>query len=144
MTTISGVVRVSFLVQYKDQPSFSKVFFFNKGTVIYTTRYSEYWKQNIKLFKAGDFIAELTQHIPPKHKHLILYYGLYSSRTKGKVVKGGSLEKFGYTPVPQKIPEHTDDPEMETMSNKASRRSSGAAHTKDLRSRPSDLSKMRS
>ena len=42
----------------------------SNGTVIYTTKYTEYWKQNIKLFKAGDFIAELTQHIPPKHKHL--------------------------------------------------------------------------
>ncbi len=27
----------------------------------------------LKLFKAGDFIAELTRHIPPKHKHLIRY-----------------------------------------------------------------------
>ena len=99
---------------------------------------------SLKLFKAGDFIAELTQHIPPKHKHLIRYYGLYSSRTKGKANKDGSLTKYGYTPAPKKTPEHAADPEMETVSNKASRRDSGAAHTKDLRSRPSDLSKMRS
>ena len=42
----------------------------SNGTVIYTTKYNEYWKQNMKLFKAGDFIAELTQYIPQKHKHL--------------------------------------------------------------------------
>jgi hypothetical protein len=33
-------------------------------TVIYTAKYTEYWKQNSKRFKAGDFIAELPQHIP--------------------------------------------------------------------------------
>ena len=27
--------------------------------------YSEYFKQNVKMFDALDFIAELTQHIPP-------------------------------------------------------------------------------
>jgi hypothetical protein len=78
---------------------------------------------------AGDFIAELTQHIPPKHKHLIRYYGLYSNRTKGKANKDGSLTKYGYTPVPLKLPEHASDPEMETVSNKALRRDSCAVDT---------------
>jgi hypothetical protein len=36
----------------------------------------------------------LTQHIPPKGKHLIRYYGLYSSRTTGKNNAEGKLEKF--------------------------------------------------
>jgi hypothetical protein len=91
------------------------------GTIIYKTKYNEYFKENIKLFKAGDFIAELTQHIPPKHKHLIRYYGLYSSRTKGKTAKNGSLAKFGYKATPGKKP--AQEPETETISNKASRRS---------------------
>ena len=95
----------------------------SNGTVIYTMKYNEYWKQNIKLFKADDFIAELTQHIPPKHKHLIRYYGLYSSRTKGKANKDGSLMKYGYKPAPKKNPEHAIDTEMEIVSNKATRRS---------------------
>jgi hypothetical protein len=30
------------------------------------TKYNAYWKENIKFFKANDFIAELTKHIPPK------------------------------------------------------------------------------
>jgi len=42
----------------------------SNGTVLYKTKYNEYWQENIKLFKASDFIAELTMHIPPKHKHL--------------------------------------------------------------------------
>jgi hypothetical protein len=29
------------------------------------------------------FIAEVTSHIPPKHKQYIRRYGLYSSRTRG-------------------------------------------------------------
>jgi hypothetical protein len=93
----------------------------SNGTIIYKTKYNAYWKENIKLFKANDFIAELTQHIPPKHKHLIRYYGLYSSRTKGKANKVGSLTKYGYTPPPKNTPEHASDPKTETVSNKASR-----------------------
>ncbi len=36
------------------------------------------------MFDALDFIAELTQHIPPKGVQLIRRYGLYSSRIKGR------------------------------------------------------------
>jgi len=97
----------------------------SKGTVIYKTKYNEYWKENIKLFKASDFIAELTQHVPPKHKHLIRYYGLYSSRTKGKANKDGNLVKFGYNPAPahERAQNKDSNTEMETVSSKASRQS---------------------
>lgn len=43
-----------------------------------------------------EFIALLTFHIPEKHKHLIRYYGIYSSRSKGKARVDGSLDKFGF------------------------------------------------
>jgi hypothetical protein len=36
------------------------------------------------VFDALDFLAELTQHIPPKGLQLIRRYGLYASRTKGR------------------------------------------------------------
>ena len=36
------------------------------------------------MFDALDFLAELTQHIPPKRLQLIRRYGLYASRTKGR------------------------------------------------------------
>jgi Putative transposase. len=36
------------------------------------------------MFDAMDFLAELTQHIPPKGTQLIRRYGLYSSRIKGR------------------------------------------------------------
>jgi len=62
-------------------------------------------------------------HIPPKHKHLIRYYGLYSSRTKGKTSKDGSLTKFGYNAAAENKPEYASGSEMETVSNKISRQS---------------------
>lgn len=44
-----------------------------KGRVLFHTTYSEYFKQNVHMFAAPDFLAELTQpkvpargHIPPK------------------------------------------------------------------------------
>lgn len=53
------------------------------GRVLFHTRYKEYFKENVQMFKDSDFLAELTQHIPPKWVQLIRRYGLYSSRTKG-------------------------------------------------------------
>ena len=55
-----------------------------KGRVLFHTRYSEYFGENTHLFDALDFLAELTQHIPPKGTQLIRRYGLYSSRIKGR------------------------------------------------------------
>ena len=62
-------------------------------------------------------------HIPSRHKHLIRYYGLYSSRTKGKATKDRSLAKFGYTTATKKTIDQTSDLDIETISNKASRHS---------------------
>jgi hypothetical protein len=95
----------------------------SNATIIYKTKYNEYWKENIKLFKADDLIAELTQHIPPKHKHLIRCYGLYSSRTKGKANKDGSLAKYGYRAKPKKTTDTLPDSEIQSLTNKAARRS---------------------
>jgi hypothetical protein len=55
-----------------------------KAEVADLHKYSEYFKQNVHLFDALDFLAELTQHIPPKRLQLIRRYGLYASRTKGR------------------------------------------------------------
>jgi SOS response regulatory protein OraA/RecX len=76
-----------------------------KGQVLYLTQYNPALKDNIKLFAVLDFIAELTQHIPPKGKHLIRYYGLYSSRTMGKNNALGKLEKFKVKDAAAKIAE---------------------------------------
>jgi hypothetical protein len=55
-----------------------------KGRVLFHTTYSEYFKENLHMFDALDFLAQLTQHIPPKRLQLIRRYGLYASRTKGR------------------------------------------------------------
>jgi hypothetical protein len=58
-----------------------------KGKVLFHTKYSEYFRQNVHLFDVLDFLAELTQHIPPRRLQLIRRYGLYASRTKGRWVQ---------------------------------------------------------
>ncbi|MCG8479254.1 MAG: transposase [Spirochaetales bacterium] len=55
-----------------------------KEKVLFHTKYSEYFKQNVHLFDALDFLAELTQDIPSMGLQLIRLYGLYASRTKGR------------------------------------------------------------
>ena len=55
-----------------------------KGRVLFHTKYSKYFKQNLHMFDPLDFLAELTQHIPPKRLQLIRRYGLYASHTKGR------------------------------------------------------------
>ena len=44
---------------------------------------ADYFKENVKMFDAQDFIADLTLHIPPKNVQYIRRYGLYASRTQG-------------------------------------------------------------
>ncbi len=40
-------------------------------------------KRNFQVLPPLDFIAEFTQHIPPKGSHLIRYYGFYSNKARG-------------------------------------------------------------
>jgi hypothetical protein len=40
-------------------------------------------KRNFQILPALDFLAEFTQHIPPKGAHLIRYYGWYSNKSRG-------------------------------------------------------------
>ena len=40
-------------------------------------------KRNFQILPALDFLAEFTQHIPPKGSHLIRYYGWYSNKSRG-------------------------------------------------------------
>jgi hypothetical protein len=74
------------LAQYIARPpiSLKKIHYEGfKDRVLFHTHYNEYFKENIHIFNACDFLAELTQHIPPKGVQLIRRYGLYSSRIKG-------------------------------------------------------------
>ena len=53
-----------------------------KSKVLFKTKYNDYFKENMKMFDAEDFIADLTLHIPPKNVQYIRRYGLYASRTR--------------------------------------------------------------
>ena len=52
-----------------------------KDRVLFHTKYSNYFKENVHMFDALDFLAELTQQVPPKRTQLIRRYGLYSPRS---------------------------------------------------------------
>lgn len=55
-----------------------------KGKVIFKTKYNSYFKENLKVYDPIDFIALLAQHIPIPRVRLIRYFGLYSSKSRGK------------------------------------------------------------
>ena len=55
-----------------------------KGRVLFHTQYNQYFGENVHMFEGCDFLAELTQHIPPKGTQYIRRYGLYASRSRGK------------------------------------------------------------
>ena len=52
-------------------------------------------KRNYQILAPLDFVAEFTQHIPPKGAHLVRYYGWYSNKSRGlrkKAAEVASLE----------------------------------------------------
>ena len=58
---------------------------------MFHTKHSQYFgrtqprsSRTVHMFDALDFLAELTQHVPPKRTQLIRRYGLYSSRIRGR------------------------------------------------------------
>jgi hypothetical protein len=57
---------------------------FHNKVLFKTPKYNTYFKENLRVFDVLDFMAEVTSHIPPKHKQLIRRYGLYASRSRGK------------------------------------------------------------
>jgi len=53
-------------------------------TVIYRSKPHHNTKRNFEIFTAVDFLAALIDHIPPKSKHTVRYYGVYSNKTRGR------------------------------------------------------------
>jgi hypothetical protein len=77
------------LSQYIARPplSLKKISIEENGeaTVISFTSDNEFFKGKTEIFPVTRFFLELTQHIPPKGRQYIRRYGLYASRTKGKM-----------------------------------------------------------
>jgi hypothetical protein len=49
-------------------------------------------KRNFQVLDPLEFLAEFTQHIPPKRSHLIRYYGWYSNKSRGTRRKAAEAE----------------------------------------------------
>ena len=52
-------------------------------TIIYRSKHHHTTKRNFEIFKASDFLAAVIDHVPPKSKHTVRYYGLYSNKMRG-------------------------------------------------------------
>ncbi len=55
-------------------------------------------KRNFQVLPPLDFIAEFTQHIPPKGSHLIRYYGWYSNKARGMRNKAQAAQQAAAGP----------------------------------------------
>jgi hypothetical protein len=64
------------------------------ATVLYRTAYNPYFRTNLKVFRATDFIAELLQHLPDSRLRWIRRYGLYSSRSRGTWLRNPHLVRL--------------------------------------------------
>ena len=58
-------------------------------------------KRNFQVLDPLEFLAEFTQHIPPKGSHLIRYYGWYSNKARGMRRKAAEAEAPGATSIPE-------------------------------------------
>ena len=56
-------------------------------------------KRNFQMLPALEFLAEFTQHIPPKGAHLIRYYGWYSNKSRGVRRKAAERLAAAASPV---------------------------------------------
>jgi hypothetical protein len=69
------------LAQYIARPpiSLSKMLVEkHEASVLYRSEYNPYFKTNVKLFPALEFLVQLLQHLPDPRAHLVRRYGLYS------------------------------------------------------------------
>ena len=62
-------------------------------------------KRNFQVLSAIEFLAEFTQHIPPKGAHLIRYYGWYSNKSRGMRRKAAERLAALASPVTPSEPE---------------------------------------
>ena len=61
--------------------------------------------RNFQILSPLDFLAEFTQHIPPKGSHLIRYYGWYSNKARGMRAKAAEAARAAELPPASSGPE---------------------------------------
>ena len=76
-------------------------------------------KRNFEVYDPLDFLAQITQHIPDPNRHLVLYYGHYSNRSRGKRRLAAEAAEMlaaaamaGRPPSPPPAPDPPDPPDL--------------------------------
>jgi hypothetical protein len=97
-----------------------------QDTVTWKSSPSGYFRGREKHFSALDFIAQLTLHIPPRGRHLVRRYGLYSSRGRGTWKDRPALRarapQHWYGRQAAEPPTPTDAPKDQEVSTRSSRK----------------------
>ena len=91
-----------------------------KGKVIFKTKYNKYFKENLKVYEADEFIARLVQHIPLPRIRLIRYFDLYSSKSRGKWKEWEHVSKHAPSGWKEQNGIEIQDEENETPDHAAS------------------------
>jgi hypothetical protein len=97
-----------------------------QDTVTWKSCTSGYFRGREKHFSALDFIAQLTLHLPPRGRHLVRRYGLYSSRGRGTWKDRPALRARAplhwYGRQAAEPPTPTDAPKDQQLSTPSSRK----------------------
>ena len=97
-----------------------------QDTVTWKSSPSGYFRGREKHFSALDFIAQVTLHIPPRGRHLVRRYGLYSSRGRGTWKDRPALRarapQHWYGRQAAEPPTPTDAPKDQEVSTRSSRK----------------------
>ena len=67
----------------------------SQGKVLLKTPYNAFLKTNVHLLDAEEFLARVTQFLPPRRARYIRYYGTYSSRSRDKRGAGDRCAERG-------------------------------------------------
>ncbi len=111
--------------------SLKKIFYESeKYRVIFKTKYNAYFKGNQKIFDPIQFLGLVAQHIPVSRVRLIRYFGLYSSKSRGKwhdwdhIIKHapeGWKEQNGMMENQEDADELDENVEIDSVSHKKSK-----------------------
>ncbi len=104
----------------------------DKARVTFKTKYNAYFKGNQKVFDPVLFLGLVAQHIPVSRVRLIRYFGLYSSKSRGKwndwshIIKhapGGWKEQNGMMENQEEADEYEENVKIDSISHKKSKAS---------------------
>jgi len=85
------VLTIGYIGRYAKRPAMSetRITYYSKSENIVKFEYRDKKTNEHKIISLSvvDFIGLLVRHIPPKHFHMIRYYGMYANARKNKIFK---------------------------------------------------------